>query len=271
MVMHMINFTLFKKEFKSNLVLYGIFSLVILMYGIIVVDLFNPLEDSSWIEQIMQIMPELMSFFGFALEDVTNYQAFVAGYLYDMLFILLGIIFITMLVNRLVFRYLDQGSFGYLIATPNSRTKIMFTQAVTLICYLLMQVMLMFVIVAGYGKITHRNYVDIGRIFYLNFSFFLLLLFISSITFCFLSLLEGKLATGLNIGVLTFFFFAKLISNLGGNYEFFKFLTPFSLFNPRMIVSFSKTVHIYNVILGLVTILIYTLTFKLFNKRDLAI
>ena len=79
------------------------------MYGIIVVDLFNPLEDSSWLEQIMQIMPEVNVFFGFALDDVTNYQAFVAGYLYDMLFILLGIIFITMLVNRLVFRYLDQG------------------------------------------------------------------------------------------------------------------------------------------------------------------
>ena len=241
------------------------------MYGIIVVRMFSPTDDLNWLDEIMQMMPELMSFFGFNLEDITNYQLFVAGYLYDMLFILLSIIFCVMLANRLIFKYLDQGSFVYLISTPNSRTKILLTQVVTLVGYLFLECLLIFLIVAGYGSIVHPGYVSITKLLYLNFSLLFFLLFLSSMVVFFYTIFESKLASSLSIGIPTLFFFLKLISNLGGKYNIVKYMTPFSLFNPTKILNIDILAVIYNLIYIVLAIIIYMVTFKLFKKRDLSI
>src|SRR5690606_26590735 len=118
-----------------------------------------------------------------------------------MLFILFGIIFTILISNKLIFKYLDKGSYAYLLSTPNSRFKILFTQIKVLGSYLFLIVLIMYLVVAGMGSLRYPDYVDWGVLGYLNLSFLILLISISSITVFASSLFEGKVAFGINVGV----------------------------------------------------------------------
>ncbi|NLD25792.1 MAG: ABC transporter permease subunit [Acholeplasmataceae bacterium] len=268
----MINMALYKKEMKSNLMVFLIFLGLSMLYGIIVTELFDPaIENQSWIEMLRDIYPEMLDFVGFNIGNLTNYQYFISGYLYGMLFIIFGLIFANILSNRLLFRYIDRGSIAFLLATPNSRTKIISTQIKVLGTYLSMMALSMYLIVSVFGEIFNPSYVDFGKLLYLNISFFLLLCFISAIMALCHSLLDGKIAVGSSIGIPVFFFFLKLISNLGEQYEFVSYFTPFSLFDPILCVNYDGLSFVYNGILIVLTAILYGLTIYGFNKRDLSV
>ena len=56
---------------------------------------------------------------------------------------ILPLVFSIMLANKLIMGYIDNGSMAYLIATPNTRFKIVFTQALFLIISLLHSLLLL--------------------------------------------------------------------------------------------------------------------------------
>ena len=263
---------LFKKELKSQAMLFGIFVGLILMYGFIVVTLFNPdPAEAGWLDFIIETYPEMMDLIGFNIADFTNYQLFISGYLYGMLFLLFGLIFAILLSNKLIFKYLDKGSFVYLHSTPHSRTQILFTQIKVLGTFQFLLALVMFLVVTLGGMIQYPDYVDPLKLLYLNFSYLLLMFALGSFNVFASSIFEGKLSFGLSVGVPVFFFFLQMIGNLGGDYEVFKYFTPFSLFNTDYIITYNPLSFIYNGVLIVMTILLTFLTFHLFNKRDLSI
>ena len=125
----MFNFTLFQREFKSNLNILIIFMAILSMYGIILISMFDPkLGDSLNI--MAQSMPEMFKLFGMN-NFSTELMDFLINYLYSFLLIVLPLVFIILLVNKLTIKYIDNCSIAYLIATPNSRIKIISTQIIT--------------------------------------------------------------------------------------------------------------------------------------------
>ena len=139
------NMALYKKEIKRNLMIFIIFLGLISLYGIIVSALFDPnVENLGWMQMLQEMYPELLDFIGFNVIHLTDYQYFISGYLYGMLFILFGLIYANLLSNRLIYRYIDRGSIAYLLATPNSRTKIITTQVKVFGTYLFLLAFAMF-------------------------------------------------------------------------------------------------------------------------------
>ena len=272
MVINMMNMALYKKEIKRNLMIFIIFLGLISLYGIIVSALFDPnVENLGWMQMLQEMYPELLDFIGFNVIHLTDYQYFISGYLYGMLFILFGLIYANLLSNRLIYRYIDRGSIAYLLATPNSRTKIITTQVKVFGTYLFLLAFAMFFITGVFGELFNSSYVNFGELLYLNFSFFLLLCFISAIMVLCHSLFNGKLAIGASIGIPVIFFFIKLISNLGSKYKFASYLTPFSLFDPIACINYDVKTFIYNGILIILTIGLYGITIYGFKNRDLSI
>ncbi len=272
MVFKMLSIALYKKELKSNFMLFVIFSGLILLYGGIVATMFTPdPEAAGWLDAFSQMYPEMMEFIGFSVDNLTNYGSFIAGYLYGMLFIMFGLIFTILLTNRLVFRYLDKGSMAYLIATPNARSKILFTQIKVIGTYLFAMVSIMFLVLGIIGFINNPDYVDWFILLYMNFSFLMLLVAISGMTVFASALFDGKLAFGLNVFIPVLFFLLKMIGNLGVDYQWARYLTPFSLFNTDYIINLESISILYNVILLSIGGLLYALTIYLFKKRDLSI
>lgn len=268
----MINMPLFKKELKRNLMIFLIFLGLIMLYGIIVSALFDPnAENLGWIKMLQEAYPEMLDFIGFNIIHLSDYQYFISGYLYGMLFILFGLIYANILSNKLIFRYLDRGSIAYLLSTPNSRLKILTTQIKVFGTYLFLLVLSMFLITSISGEIFNPSYVDFGKMLYLNFSFLLLLNFISAIMVLCHSLFDGKLALGSSIGIPVVFFFLKLISNLGDKYKFVSYLTPISLFDPTASINYTGLSLVYNGILLVLTVVLYSISLYGFNKRDLSV
>lgn len=268
----MINKTLYLKELKRNFILFVIFALLLLLYGGIVSSLFTPDPNAAgWMDEFMRQYPEMMELIGFNVGNYTDYQSFVSGYLYGMLLIVFGLIFTILLVNRLIFKYLDTGSFVYLLNSPNSRSKILLTQIITILSYLSLFVLTIYLILAIGGTINFSSYVDWLKLLYLNFSFLLLLVFIASLSVLAATLFEGGISFSLMVGLNTVFFIFKLISNLGNNYKFFKYLTPYSLFDIDKIINYDIISVVQNISLLAISLVLFIITFKFFKKKDLSL
>ena len=110
------NATLFKKEIKSNWLLLVIFLAVLSVYGSMITMMFNP-EMGDSLKMMADSMPDLFAAFGMADVGQTLLE-FVSGYLYGMLYVAFPGVFIIILSNRLVSRYVDNGSMAYLLAVP---------------------------------------------------------------------------------------------------------------------------------------------------------
>ena len=265
----MINWTLFKKEMRSNLFLALIFAAIITVYGTMIVAMFDP-ALSDVFRQFGESMPGIMNFMGFGIipDNMTN---FIYALLYGFLFIVFPMIFLILVTQRLVYRYIDRGSMAYLLATPNSRFKIIFTQFFVLFTYLFILVAYSFVLISSTAAILYPGTLDVLNFLYGNLSLLLMLMFIASMTFFSSAVVSGKYTTGITVGLPVLFFVFKLIGNLGDDYKVVRYLTPFSLFNVDLIAHYDVWSFIFNAILLGGASIIFGLAFYLFEKRDLSI
>ena len=117
----MINKTLFAREVRSSYKLLLIFLAVLTLYGSMIVAMFDPKLGDS-LNLMAESMPEIFAAFGMLDVGATLTQ-FIVNYLYGFLLIAFPLVFIVLLSNRLVARYVDRGSMAYLLATPNRPRK----------------------------------------------------------------------------------------------------------------------------------------------------
>jgi len=268
----MINQKLYVKEMKRNISLFAIFGGLLLMYGTIVSSMFSPDPDAAnWMDAFIDLYPEMMGFIGFNVDNLTNYQSFIGGYLYGMLLLLFGLIFVILLINRLLFKYLDNGSFVYYLTAPNSRVKILMTQLAVILTYMFIFVTTIVLILGISGAINFPGYVDWPQLLYLNFSYFMLLNLIVAVSFAVVTIFEGRLASGLLTGLNVVLFVLKLISNLGSKYEFIKYLTPYSLFDVDKVLAYDVITIYHNVGLLLMSLLLYGVSIYVFKRKDLSL
>ena len=96
---------------------------------------------------MLEMFPEgLLKAFGMA-EIHTELTAYLASWLYGLLMIGFPMIYSIMLGNKLVAKLVDNGSFAYLLSTPNSRVKLILTQGI----YALSSLVVLFLAIFGLG------------------------------------------------------------------------------------------------------------------------
>jgi len=118
-----VSFSLFKATIKSNWVVFLIFFAVLLMYMVIMLGMYDP-ETMDAMNLYVEALPQgMMEAFGYDI-PVTNLITFMAVYFYGFLVIMFPLIYCIILANRLVAVLVDRGSMAYLLATPNTRAKI---------------------------------------------------------------------------------------------------------------------------------------------------
>ena len=176
------NFTLFKKESKSNWLLLVIFLGVLSVYGSMITMMFDPKMGDS-LKAMADSMPDLFAAFGM-LNVGTTLLEFISGYLYGVLFIAFPGVFIIILTNRLAARYVDNGSMAYLLAAPVKRRRIMLTQAVFLLLCLLVMVGFVTGLILAFGEMLFPGELDIPAFLRLNAGLLGLLIFFGGACFC---------------------------------------------------------------------------------------
>lgn len=267
----MINKTLFLKNTKSNYKLVLIFIAVLTMYFTIIAGMYDP-ENLDMLDQLaaLKLSPQLLKAMGFTLTD-TSLLGFISSYFYGLLMLAFPMVCYIILGNKLVAGQVDKGSMACLLMTPNTRKKIITTQALFLITVVTSLVIFVTLLGSIYCEINFAGQLDIGKFVLLNLGVLLTHFAISGI--CFLSSCifnETKNSLLFGSGIPIAFLLIQMVSNAGDKLDWLKYLTIFTLFNPTNIVAGEDFVFQF-IILGIIGLALYTLGIIIFNKRDIPV
>ncbi|MCH1983567.1 ABC transporter permease [Ruminococcus sp. OA3] len=226
----MLSTTLFRKELKSNYILLVIFLGVLTMYAVMIVMMFDPKTGDS-LRAMAESMPQIFAAFGMG-EVGTTLLEFITGYLYGMLFVIFPAVFIIILANRLVAKYVDNGSMACLLSAPHKRRKIVTTQAVFLTVCLVFLVAFVTVLVAAVSGILFPGELEVPAFLRVNVGLLGLLIFFGGA--CFLSSClfnDSRRATGIGAGIVVCSVLVQMISQTGEKFRNIRYVTPLTLFD----------------------------------------
>ncbi len=261
---------LFKATFKTNWKLLLMFTAVMIFYSLTIMFMYDPVVIDS-MEAMLKLLPqELIKAFGYQLQ-VPSYVGFVASYFYGFLAVGFPTIFTVIVGYRLVGKMVDNGSMAYLLATPNSRFKIVLTQAIVFV--LMLALLVVGIIVAGiiFSEMRFPGELEMDKFLLVNVTLFFYLFAISSISFLASCLFnDGKnavlLGTSLPVGFLIF----QMLRAQGDTLEVFKYFTLLTLYQPNDIIvaGYQPWPMVALAVIGFV---LYSLSFVIFKRRNLPI
>ena len=214
-------------------------------------------------------MPEIFAAFGMG-EVGTTLLEFITGYLYGMLFVIFPAVFIIILANRLVAKYVDNGSMACLLATPHKRRKIVSTQALFLLFCLVLMVVFVTVLVASVSEIMFPGELEMPAFFRVNVGLLGLLIFLGGV--CFLASClcnDSRRATGIGAGVVVYSVLAQMISQAGEKFENVKYATPLTLFNIDGLTASDGSAWLTCAVLYAAGILLTAAGITVFSRRNL--
>jgi ABC-2 type transport system permease protein len=263
------SFTLFKYTFKSNWVLLTIFCAVMFMYMSIMVTMYEP-AGANAMQDLIDTLPEaFVKAFNFEIIGA-GLTAFLASYFYGFLIIMFPMVYCIILGNGLIAKHVDSSSMAYILSTPNSRVRIVTTQAVYIL--LSIAVLICFTTLTGIivSEVLFRGQLDIDRFIMLNVNALAMIWAISSICFFFSCLFnDTKNSLAFGAGVPIAFFLIKMLSGISDDAKVLKSLSLFSLFDSSKILAGEPSMWIGFFIFMAITVSLYLGGIAVFNKKDL--
>lgn len=261
---------LFKKEIKANYKIFIIFIMIISLYAGIIVAMYDP-ELGKSLEMMAESMPEL-----FAAFSMTNAGSslieFVTNYLFGFIMIIIPFVFMLIMISRLICRYIDKGSFAYLLATPRNRSQIILTQLLTVLLGVLLLIVYETVLVIVCGKVMFNELVPIKEFLVLNCGLFGLHCFFSTLVYltaC--SFNETKWSMGLGGGLGMIFILIQMLSQVSDKFDFLKYLTPLTLFDTNGLIELDLQAIMFAGVLYLLVFVFIIIAVNIFKKRDLSL
>ncbi|MFA9378932.1 MAG: ABC transporter permease subunit [Lachnotalea sp.] len=264
----MISMPLFKRSMKAVIKILILFITILAMYSIIIIWMFDP-DLAQMLDQYQQVMPGMMSAVGM-VGDTSSLIGFINTYLYGFIMLIIPMIFEVMIVNSLVMKYIDNGSLACILATPNSRKKIITTQIIAIILSVFLLIAVTTIIGYVSAEIMFKGELNVAKYINLNISTFLLHIVVSGIAFLAACLFnEEKSYLALGAGLPIAFYLIQMLSNMGDSLEKLKYLTLYTLLPSSNIVAGDGGVLEANLILIVMAIALYTVGFIRFIKKDL--
>lgn len=227
---------LLAKELRANGKLAALFAGVLTLYSIIIIGMFDPALGES-LEQMAQSMPQLFAAFGMANAGTTLLD-FMLNYLYGFLFQVFPLVLTLLLVHRLLVRYADRGSLAWLLAQPVPRRTLACTQIAALGLYQLVLTAYLTVLCVGAAGAMFPGELDVRALLAVNVGLVGLHLMLAGV--CWLgacAFAGGRLALGSGGGLCVLFLLVQMLSQVGEQTEWLRYLTPLTLFDPAAIAA----------------------------------
>ncbi len=262
------SFSLFKLTLKNNWTLLLIFCSVLTMYITIMISMYSP-TDMDALMTMIELFPEnLMKAMGFS-NLITDLTAYLASWLYSLLMFGFPMVYCIILGNKLVARIVDNGSFAYLLSTPNSRVKIILTQGL----YALLSVAVLFAALFGIGvffsAVIYPGLLDVGSFFRLNLTTMLLNMAVMMICFFFSCLFnETKMSLGFGAGIPIAFLLMNMLGGVSADSEILKKISIYGFYDPVKLVQGESVLGVNLIYLG-ITAVLFTAGILIFRKKRL--
>lgn len=260
--------TLLKTTFKKNWILLFIFFAVLTMYMAVMVAMYDPDSMEELMSMLDLFPPELTKAMNLS-EMITDLTSYLASWLYGMLMIGFPMVYCIILGNRLVAKMVDNSSFAYLLSTPNSRVRIIFTQGF----YALASVALLFAAVFGVSVLLctamFPDALDIGAFLRLNFTTMLVNMAVMSISFFFSCLFnETRFSLGFGAGIPIAFLLMNMLGGASEDLEILKSLSVYGLYDPVDLVQGADVLGVNLLYIGIIVVL-FAAGIIIFNKKRL--
>lgn len=260
--------TLFMATAKKNWIMLLIFFSVLTLYTTIMISMFSP-DDMDAITAMLDLFPEdLMKAMGFS-QLVTDLTSYLASWLYGLLMFGFPMVYCIMLGSRLVVKKVDNSSFACLLATPNSRVKII----LTLGTYAIFTVALLFTALFGvgvlFGEIIHPGLLDIPAFWRLNVTTMLVNMLIMMISFFFSCIFnDSSLATGFGAGIPIVFLLLNMLGGASDNIKILKQISPYGWYDPVDLVR-GDSVLWQNLVYAAAAVILFAAAVLIFKRRRL--
>ncbi|WP_019912490.1 ABC transporter permease subunit [Paenibacillus sp. HW567] len=267
------NFPLYKEMMRVNLKGIMNYACGSAFYMLFMIWLYPGLGGSTKaIDELVQAMPEGVGrAFGLS-SSFASAEAFISGEYYGLILVLILSIVCVQMSTQLIARLVDRGSMGYLLATPTTRRKVAFTQAIVLVTslFIIMAVTLLSGFAGKYWFLGTKYAFDMGRFTELNTVAFLLFFAIGGLCFlvsCMCN--DEKRALGIS-GAITFGFFTiDLLGKISEKLDVLRFFTLFSFYRPAHIVQGTAEVMQISLWLLLTGLTAFAVGIQMFRRRDL--
>ena len=253
------------KQMSKVLILFGV---ILAMYFGVVIYMFDP-KLMETLTSYQELMPEMMAAVGMT-GATSNLLEFINTYLYGFLMILFPFLYLLILGNQYLMKYKDSGSLACILATPNSRRKIILTQVVSLIFSLTVLMIVTTGMGLGFSEAMFPGELYVKRFLLLNVSMWLVQLVIAGIIFfaaCFFQ--ESKQFYLVGCGLPLIFYLFQMLGNMGDKFDWLKYFTIYTLFPADDIVAGNLGAVGNNLILLGMAIVLFSLGIKIFESKDL--
>lgn len=264
------NSTLFAKELRANAFVAAIIAAVLAMYIGVIVSMFDPDLGAS-LDMMMESMPELFAAFGMA-NAATTLTDFLINYLYGFLLTMFPFVLILIMVNKLMVRYIDRGTMAYLLATPNSRTRIAVTLASVLVAVLVLLVAVTTALEVGFSEALFPGDLDTEALLRMNAGLLALWVFLAGMCFfsaCLFSNAGLALWAGGGLGIL--FFLMQMVGQAGDKFEWLKDVNPLMLYDATGLAASEDGAIGGAVALGVVGVVLFAAAVAVFDRRNLSV
>lgn len=264
------NRTLFAKELRANLFVSGIIAAVLAMYIGMIISMFDP-ELGESLDVMMNSMPEVFAAFGMSTQATTLID-FMLNYLYGFLLTIFILVLILIMANKLIVRYLDRGAMAYLLATPNSRTRIALTMAGVLTTVLVALMVAVTALEVGFAEGLFPGELDLEALLRVNAGLFALWMALAGLCFlsaCLFSNATAALWVGGGLGIL--FFLMQMVSKVGDKFEFLENVNPLTLFDYYGLAAGDAPAAGGAIVLGTAAVVLFAAAIAVFDRRDLSV
>lgn len=266
----MISVPLWKRNVKvCRMPLLVIFA-VLSMYVTVIIYMYNP-ELSEMLSGYQQALPEMMAAVGMT-GVAANLLEWMQIYLYGFIMLLFPLIFILIMVQKLLMGPIEGGTLANLLATPNSRKKIICTQILSMIFFTALLFGMVTIVGIVSCEIMFPGELAVGRYLMLNVSTWLLQTAVTGIVFfvaCCVS--DSKSYYLMGAGLPVVFFLIQMVSNMGEKLEKLKYVTIYSLLPVEEIIKENAVFPLQNGVLFLIAAALFLLGAWQFQRRDLSL
>ncbi len=259
-----------KYNMKSCLAPFLIIFLFLLMYTSVIIYMYDP-KIADMFDAYREMMPEMMAAMGMS-GVAASLLEWMKVYLYGFIMLLFPLIFIIVAVNKLVMSFIDNGSLAGILATSNSRGKIIVTQFLSLILWLLFLMTCMTVVGIVSAQVFFPGDLDIVRYLALNAGTFTLWYAVAGIAFfasCVSS--DSKYYYCFGAGIPILLFFLNMLAGMGENLEFLKYMTIYTLLPADGLIAGDGEAIAPCFILFIIGSALFAAGGVYFTKRDLSL
>ena len=259
------------KDLKNNIILLLVFVAMMSIYLTVIIYMYDPNGTGALMDMLSLFPVFLVKALGFSSVDA-GLTGFIAGLYYGFLISLFPMVYCIILGNRLVAKWVYDGSFAYLLATPNSRKKIIVTQGLYMLLSITLLFIILYVVGLGVSESLFKGMLDVAVFSKLNLCAGLLTMSIGMICFFFSCVFnDTNLSLSFGAGIPIIFFLLDMLGSISERTAFLKNYSLYSLFNGLAIVSEEVNIGMVFTVFTLIILLLFAGSVAIFQYKRLPI